>query len=231
MEKTIQSNGKPQARKRYFLMAVVIILGSILIYYTVVTVHARLNTKKIVTSILDSGAIRLRLSDLTPRQLSILLLVEDPEFFHHKGVDLKTPGAGLTTITQALVKLLYFENFKPGIRKLKQTLIARFALDPIVSKEDQLLLFINIFGFCYDTKGFSEASQFYYGKTFTHLNEEEYISIVAMMIGCSTYNIKHNPEANRDRSERIRRLINGEYVPKKMSDIYYEDTNSAFRMK
>ena len=34
----------------------------------------------------------------------------------------------------------------PGLAKLRQTLIAVFALDALVSKETQLLLFINIVG-------------------------------------------------------------------------------------
>lgn len=82
-------------------------------------------------------------SSLTSRQLEILLKVEDPHFFEHKGVDLFTPGAGITTITQGLVKQLYFDQFKPGIAKIKQTLIAVCVLDLLMSKEDQLRLFIN----------------------------------------------------------------------------------------
>lgn len=63
------------------------------------------------------------MTDLDRRQLSILLAMEDPGFYTHKGVDLKTPGAGLTTITQVLVKKLYFKEFKPGLRKIKQILL------------------------------------------------------------------------------------------------------------
>lgn len=46
----------------------------------------------------------LDISDLSAWQLDALLKIEDPAFYRHKGVDLKTPGAGLTTITQSLVK-------------------------------------------------------------------------------------------------------------------------------
>jgi len=40
--------------------------------------------------------------------------VEDPHSFEHGGVDFSTPGAGITTITQGLVKHLYFDQFKPA---------------------------------------------------------------------------------------------------------------------
>jgi hypothetical protein len=41
----------------------------------------------------------------------------------------------MTTITQSLVKGLYFRHFRPGIRKIRQSLIARFALDGHMSKQ------------------------------------------------------------------------------------------------
>ncbi|WP_234902631.1 transglycosylase domain-containing protein [Agrobacterium larrymoorei] len=52
---------------------------------------------------------------------AILLAVEDPNFSTHSGVDFSTPGAGLTTITQSAAKRLAFEEFHPGIGKIRQT--------------------------------------------------------------------------------------------------------------
>src|SRR5690242_1897929 len=71
----------------------------------------------------------LKASDLTEDRRAILLAVEDPSFARHHGVDWSTPGQGATTISQALVKRLYFDDFKPGFDKIEQTLIARFMLD------------------------------------------------------------------------------------------------------
>jgi len=208
------------------------ILGALLcIYYFTTIVIARRHTPHIVQEIIQSDAIVLQLSDVSDRQLHILLTVEDPNFYNHRGVDLRTPGAGLTTITQGLVKKLYFKEFKPGIRKIKQTLIARFALDPLVSKDDQLTLFINIFDFCFGAKGFGEAAQYYYGKSFHELSEDEYISLVAMCVGCGSYNPIYNAEVNAERVSRIKKVLSGEYIPEKMKDIYYGDENDAFKMK
>jgi hypothetical protein len=39
--------------------------------------------------------------------------------------------------------MYYFENFKPGIQKIKQTLISRFAFDNLTPKDTILKLFIN----------------------------------------------------------------------------------------
>jgi len=206
-------------------------VGLVLVYYGATVMIARYKTPRIVDDILESDLIRIELSELSDRRRLILLTVEDPDFYNHRGVDLKTPGAGITTITQALVKKLYFREFKPGIRKIKQTLIARFALNPLVSKEDQLLMFMNVFDFCDNKRGFSEAAEHYYGKPFSALSEDEYISLVAMFAGCGTYNPIHNPEANAERVRRIKRVLSGEYVPVKMKDIYYGEDRDAFTFK
>ena len=52
---------------------------------------------------------------LGTKRIQLLLLLQDPNFYNHQGVDLKTAGAGLTTITQSLSKRLAFNNFNPGI--------------------------------------------------------------------------------------------------------------------
>jgi membrane carboxypeptidase/penicillin-binding protein len=200
------------------------------LYYTAEIIVARVRTPQIVQSFLQSDLIELQLKDLTPRQIEILLKVEDPNFYNHRGVDLRTPGAGLTTITQGLVKKLYFRDFRPGFRKIKQTLIARLALDPLVSKENQLLLFINISDFCYDTRGLGDAAHFYYGKDFQALSEHEYIALVAMFAGCATFNPIRNTDEHAERVARIKRMLSGDYIPKNMADIYYGDDRSAFRM-
>jgi membrane carboxypeptidase/penicillin-binding protein len=218
-------------KKSYAYILFGVLLGFIIVYYAVVVLKARHNTPQIVEDILNSDAIKLQLSDLSKRQLDILLTVEDPNYFNHRGVDLKTPGAGLTTVTQGLVKKLYFKEYKSGIRKIKQTLIARFALDPLVSKEDQLLMLINIFDFCYDVKGFGDAAYFYFKKPFRDLTEEEYLSLVAMFIGCGSYNPIYNEEANAERVARIKLVLSGEYVPNKMKDVYYTDEMHAFKLR
>jgi len=131
-------------KRRWGLIAAGVLCAGCMLYYGIEVVAARIKTPQIVQGILQSDVVVLRLNELSPRQIEILLTVEDPQFYHHKGVDLRTPGAGLTTITQSLVKKLYFREFKPGIRKIKQTLIVRYALDPLIPKDDQLLMFINM---------------------------------------------------------------------------------------
>jgi membrane peptidoglycan carboxypeptidase len=165
----------------------------------------------------------LAVSDLSARQLQILLQVEDPNFYGHHGLDWSTPGAGLTTITQADVKLMYFEKFEPGVAKLRQSLIARFVLDRLVSKDAQLELFINGVYMgdvgSVEVRGFEAAARIYFRIPFRSLDEEQYITLVAMIIAPNAYSIRSAPERNAERGRRIRRLVAGSCTPSGWLDV------------
>ncbi len=127
---------------RFLLIGVLGILAIALICVTLYYVHevksARNATAALVAEAQEKYGVELSVADLTTEREAILLSVEDPTFWYHKGVDLVTPGAGMTTISQSLVKLLYFpDGFRPGISKIRQTLIAQYAFDDMVSKDDQ----------------------------------------------------------------------------------------------
>jgi monofunctional biosynthetic peptidoglycan transglycosylase len=163
--------------------------------------------------------------DLSGRQAEILVRVEDPGFYDHKGIDLSTPGGGLTTVTQAIVKKLYFESFKPGIAKIKQSLIARFAVNALIAKDDQLTLFINT---VYLGRvggeplvGLETAAQTYYGRPLSALIEDQYISLIAMIVMPGTFHILEHPEWNEDRTNRIKALMAGTYRPAGLMDQFY----------
>lgn len=183
-------------------------------------------TEDIVHQALSSDRMKLSLNDLSKEQLEALLKVEDPNFYNHKGFDFFTQGAGKTTISQALVKMYYFKNFKSGIQKIEQTLISRFAFDNLTPKDTILKLFINDVYLGEDggheVKGFENASSSYIGKPFKDLTRDEYLSIIAMIIAPSTYSIKNNKVANADRLSRIKKMLAGEYLPRDNSDLLYD---------
>jgi membrane peptidoglycan carboxypeptidase len=212
---------------KYTLIFIVFCFYFICCYYTFEVVKAKIQTESKVKAAMNSDQIDITANDLSQIQIDILLAVEDPNFYGHNGVDLKTPGAGMTTITQGIVKKLYFKDFKQGIAKIKQSFIALFALDPQVSKDDQLTLFINLMGFGNDVYGLQDASQYYYNKDVSQLSEDEYISLVACIIAPASYNPKDNPEANKERSNRIKDLLSGNYTPKDAWDIYYGEEKNA----
>ncbi len=205
------------------------------IYYLYSLHKARIYTLEVITLDLKksqwrtpNGIVRkfeIFSHDLSKTQKDILIKVQDPGFYNHNGIDLSTPGAGLTTITQAIVKKLYYENFKPGIGKIKQSLIARFVVNDIISKEDQITLFINaMYWGSVEGKsiiGLESAAKAYYNQSVKRLTEDQYISLIAMLVMPGTFHIFNHPEWNKDRSNRIKALIAGEYQPKGLMDQFY----------
>jgi membrane carboxypeptidase/penicillin-binding protein PbpC len=161
---------------------------------------------------------------LTPEQREILLVVEDPGFDMHKGIDLTTPGQGLTTITQALVKFFYFERFRPGFAKIEQSLIARFILHNHMSKEEQLKLFVSHARFGtfngQEVTGFAQAAEAYFGKPFHRLTREDYIGLVSMLIAPNEVR-PDKPAAFGERVARIDALLAKRCAPSGLLDTLY----------
>jgi membrane carboxypeptidase/penicillin-binding protein len=192
-----------------FLVALVCV-GVVLGYYTFEVVRARAETPRIVAQAFATHPLELSPDALSAAQLQALLAVADPHFFTHNGWDFA--GGTMTTITQSLVKGLYFEQFKPGIRKIRQSLIARFALNPQLPKEEQLRLFINtIWLGSVDGRpiaGFAEGARAFYGKEFAELTFDEYLSLL-MFDRPAELNVRVNPQGNARRVRQIKRLLAG----------------------
>lgn len=223
---------------RTFVSVIVALLVGALLYSVAVIYQARAYTVEVILvdyqhgkwRIFESEERTLTLSDrdLSQSQIEWLLKIQDPEFYRHKGIDLSTPGAGLTTISQSIVKKLYFEDFKPGFEKLEQTLVARFVANEYLDKKQQLNLFINSVYMGNKSGmliyGFHDAARVYFSKTVSQLTDDEYLSLVAMLISPKQFNIVENPELNKERVSRIKAVISGEYVPEGLTDLYYNRT-------
>lgn len=202
-------------------VTVLVLLLAGVAYYAYQIHEARNFTREVLIPRIHAAQYPLQLTDLTPWQQEALLKVEDPGFHRHGGVDFSTPGQGLTTITQGLVKLLYFDKFQPGIAKIRQTLIAAYVLDPLVGKDEQLRLFINLIGLGEGVRGFEEGARYYFQKDFKELDEEQYLALVAMIIAPENFSLRRYPERNQERVGRIKKMLSGQYQPKGLCDQFY----------
>ena len=90
-------------------------------------------------------------------------------------------------------------------------MIAVFAVNDMVSKRTQLVLFVNIVPLGrhegVTIRGFAGASAAYFGKSLGELTRDEYLSLVAMIIGPNNFHVKKAPEANSLRVAHIKRLL------------------------
>jgi membrane peptidoglycan carboxypeptidase len=176
----------------------IIVLAALLLAATGASLHycsevreARAETITLVKQAFDKFGRRVALKDVPTARIDLLLKIEDPKFRTHRGVDLATPGAGMTTITQGLAKLLYFPGgFQQGIAKVRQTLVAEYALDDLVSKDEQLELYLNATYFgSVDGRpihGLAAAADAYFRKSDRDLTDDEFIALIGMTISPET---------------------------------------------
>jgi membrane carboxypeptidase/penicillin-binding protein PbpC len=162
---------------------------------------------------------------LGQERLEFLLRVQDPGFYDHRGVDVKTAGAGITTITQSLSKRLAFKAFKPGIGKIRQTTYA-LALEKHLTKEEVLALFLETVPMGHGpdgwTVGFFKASQSFYGAVPHELNDSQFIELISVMISPGVLNYRTRNKIFTERIARIARLQQGECRPINNKDVWFE---------
>jgi membrane peptidoglycan carboxypeptidase len=178
-------------------------------------------TRQTLIPRIQSTPYALRPDDLGPWRQEALLKVVDPSFPRHGGVDFKTPGQGIATITQTLAQLLFFDDFAAGTDKLRQSILAAYVLDPLLSKQDQLLLYINMVPMGGRIKGLAEASQAYFHKPFAELSQDEYLALVGDIIDPVSFDPVRFPQRSQERVARIKMLLSGQYQPKGLFDVFY----------
>ena len=199
----------------------VLALAAALIAYELFALYrARQATPRVLA---EAGQGELELEDLPKRRLAMLIQVEDPGFYRHRGVDFSTPGAGMTSITQSLVKRFYFDDFEPGFAKLEQSLIARFVLDPAMPKAAQLEAYLNHSHFGWrdgrPIVGLAAAARAYYRREPARLTDRQFLSLVAMLMAPRTLDPLRRPQANAERVRRIEALLAGKCAPQGLRDV------------
>ncbi|WP_292241359.1 transglycosylase domain-containing protein [Mesorhizobium sp.] len=156
---------------------------------------------------------------------AILLAVEDPNYSEHPGVDFSTPGAGLTTITQSAAKRLAFEQFHPGIGKIRQTGYA-LGLESRLSKEQILALWLETLEMGNGPNGWMvglhTASSSIYGRPPVELTDAEFIRLAAVLIAPTSYDLTQSDAKLDERAGRIQRLVAGTCAPTGFSDVWLE---------
>jgi membrane carboxypeptidase/penicillin-binding protein len=215
---------------RFLLGSMALLVAGLLIYEGIALYRAKQRTPAVIARA-TAGELPLQL--LSSRRRAMLLKVEDPGFYEHRGIDFSTPGQGKTTMTQSLVKIFYFEDFEPGFAKIEQSLIARFVFDPAMSKDAQLAAFLNHARFGSrrgrPVTGFADASRTFYGREFAALTDRQFLSLVAMLMAPKKLDPLRHPQANAERVRRIEALLAGRCRPAGLSDVTYQACKAAAR--
>jgi monofunctional biosynthetic peptidoglycan transglycosylase len=122
-----------------------------------------------------------------------VISAEDQKFFGHEGVDWEAIQASIekdiekrrfavggSTISQQLVKNLFFGTRKSLTRKLREALVVRW-LEADLSKRRILELYLNLIEWGDGVYGCEAAARRYYGKPAADLTEEEAAGLAGMI--------------------------------------------------
>ena len=166
---------------------------------------------------------------LTARQAQILMLVEDPAFFAHRGVSLGR-GHGMATISGAVARDVYLDGADmDGIGGALQSLyrsvfacckridlgrdVMAVVLDARLSKTRQLALYASrVYMGTHERRqirGLAAAARGYLGKNLNRTGDDEFIGLVAMIKAPNAYHPVRQAAAYADRVARVRALLDG----------------------
>ncbi len=153
----------------------------------------------------------VKLEDVNPVFLDVLLANEDKRFYQHNGFDVVRIGGafignikahelvtGGSTITQQLAKNLFYSREQTLSRKLFE-LGTAIRLEYYFSKQQILEMYINVIYYGSDAYGIAEASRIYFNKTADQLNLEEATMLVGLLPAPSVYNPNSDIELARQR--------------------------------
>ena len=159
-----------------------------------------------------------------PKDLEeMILVVEDRNFYSHKGISfrsimrafIKNTRAldieeGGSTITQQLAKSLFFSPEQTIRRKIKEA-IAALLIEIHYSKQEILLAYINDVFIAQSGRraihGFGLASQFFFGTDLKNLSLDQKALLVGMLKGPSLYSPINNPDRAKTRRDLVLSLI------------------------
>lgn len=201
----------------------------------IVTAAVAYGAKGYLDAISDADGLRQRANALIVQQrngeslgnerLTMLLLVQDPAFADHLGVDFTTAGAGATAISQSVSKRLAFDQFKPGIGKIRQTGYA-LGLERQLDKAQILSLWLDTVEMGRGPEGwmtgFFFASDAIYLRKPSALSDNEYLRLLAVLIAPGSYNLRGNDPDLNERVNRIERLIANQCAPLNHRDVWLD---------
>ena len=161
--------------------------------------------------------------------IDTILMVEDQDFFNHKGISFRSISRafftnvkagdieqGGSTITQQLAKNLFFTSEQTIKRKVMEA-IAALLIEFHYSKEEILLAYVNDVFLAQSGKravhGFGMGAQHFFGTSISNLETDQIALLVGMLKGPSLYNPRRNPNnATKRRNLVLEILHKGRHI-------------------
>ncbi|MBT8065162.1 MAG: penicillin-binding protein 1B [Gammaproteobacteria bacterium] len=159
------------------------------------------------------------IEQVPPLLVTGLQAVEDRNFKHHPGVDIRGIGRALvanlragravqggSTLTQQLVKNYFLTRDRTLIRKANEAIMA-VLLELHYDKSEILEAYLNEVFLgqqgAYAIHGFGRASQFYFDQPIDRLEPRQLALLIGLVKGPSHYNPRRHPERARARRNQV----------------------------
>lgn len=153
--------------------------------------------------------------DMSQNIKDAVVSIEDKRYYDHQGVDyIRIVGAaiadikasnkaqGASTITQQVVKNIYFSPEKTWRRKINEALVA-IQMERNYSKDRILEIYLNTVYFGTGTYGIEKASEIYLGKHASDLNIPEAALLAGMIQAPEVYSPFNNIESAKLRRDTV----------------------------
>ena len=160
------------------------------------------------------------LSDIPEEMIRYILLSEDAKFYTHRGIIPKAVKfafklnfrkkrivTGGSTITQQLVKNLYFGFEHNYFRKLTEIILSLY-VESVLGKDKILEFYFNIIYYGNGVYGIADAARFYFGKPMKDLSKNQFFILACIPQAPTAGNPIQHPEAFvRCRDKKIKNLF------------------------
>lgn len=183
--------------------------GAVTLCLSMLVLVGYLRAPRLMATLEQPSTVDVDPATLPPARICALLAVQDRTFFRHHGLGLPDGPPLHTTLTQSLCKGLYFRRFSPGTLRYRKIALMAFAVgfDLRVPKQAQLRAFLN---HAYlgnadgvEVLGFPSAARAYFRRDLAAITDEEFLSLVNMLVAPSTYHVILQPEASSRRRRDI----------------------------
>ncbi|NWH07611.1 MAG: transglycosylase domain-containing protein [Alphaproteobacteria bacterium] len=212
---------------RWFRIAARVLMAAFLIFAAYEAWRV-LEAQKIARARIEAAlaAQDPQVEKLSKARLDMLVAIEDPTFWANDGTDFSTPGQGWTTITQSLGKRILFDDFTPGFEKIELILASKFAITPAASKPEILSAALATAYLGHKDGrpviGLAEGARAWWGRELDQLTDEEFLSLIAMLIAPNALDPLRHEAKNAERTARLKALLAGTCTPKNWGDVWLE---------
>ena len=227
----------------YFYLEIVKELPNVDLIYSPPSLSTRIldrNGKVLYKFYEDENRTWIDLEKIPTTLIEATLSIEDKNFYKHYGLSIKGTSQAIiynfkkdnedkvrggSTITQQLVKNVFFSSEKTFKRKIKEAILT-LMLEQRLSKDQILERYLNQVPYGGEAYGVEEASQKYFGKDVWDLSDKEATYLAGLPAAPSSYSpYGNNPDLGLARQKRVieEMLSNGYLSEEKAKELNEEE--------